>query len=800
MLHSRQAPRATPVSVMLVLALTACGGGGGGGGGGATPTPIDDPPLVIPRATYVPDATLPEPSSAAAYRLELDRLASRTEYDNNPELRSIGGREAHARRYRGEGAVVAVTDCPVYRHPDLRGQVACAGIPGNNCFPGLPFQNDATSAHGTIVSLVIAGRRDTEERPLNYVGVAPAATILAHGVRLSSSSAPYNPITLRTFGLRFEERTASSSLFNQEVITAADIFNASFGWNGSIDGYSEELIRYNFPALLETLEQDGVQDKTIFVFAAGNAQLRFDRTLSSVDPRHSASSPEIYPGLSARIPELRGHVLAVVATEPVSTGGQPPIAAYSNRCGLARDFCLAAPGNVRLHFAGTTRQENYRGTSFAAPQVSGALAVLASMVTNERGQRSMLMTELVQRLLRTTDKSGIYGDAAVYGQGMLDLEAATRPVGGTRITLGTDLTGAASLAEQSMLLPGPAFGDAFHRALAAHSLTVFDELDFPFPSAFPVREPVPGDEHLLHWPGAVVPPWPSGTTTVLGGRVEADRHFGLEGLRRTQGFDPAQKQDLEAGSRRLQHLAATRHSVGIAHSWALGRQDELHLGFFQGQRQRGTARTGQFQPGKSRGLLAEFIRRRADSTLAVGTGIIEQDRRFLGLNGSGAWRTGDAHTVFASVFGLHPLRKHAGWQWLHSVALGVTTVRPPGASLFTAFSPLLSSEAMLGIEKRFTWREGDRLNLQIRQPLRVEKGTAELRYAAGRRIDGSLELHSLRADLHPSGRTLEAELSYLFPLNTDWELRFSVGAARQPGHRRQASPEGFGQFLLQLRL
>ena len=44
-------------------------------------------------------------------------------------------------------------------------------------------------------------------------------------------------------------------------------------------------------------------------------------------------------GLPARIAELEGNLLSVVATTE-----EGPIAPFSNRCGIAADWCLAAPG------------------------------------------------------------------------------------------------------------------------------------------------------------------------------------------------------------------------------------------------------------------------------------------------------------------------------------------------------------------------------------------------------------------------------------------------------------------------
>ena len=180
--------------------------------------------------------------------------------------------------------------------------------------------------------------------------------------------------------------------------------------------------------------------------AAGNAWNDLDEFGNVVD----ATSPELLPGLPYLFPELQDHMLAVVA---VDSSGE--ISFFSNRCGVAADFCLAAPGGGdanndgefdgneiiwgpsppppdaepdRDYYAGTL------GTSFAAPLVSGSLALLKQMFPTVGNH------ELVNRLLTTANKEGIYSDSSIYGQGLLDLDRATRPVGATTVATGTTST------------------------------------------------------------------------------------------------------------------------------------------------------------------------------------------------------------------------------------------------------------------------------------------------------------------------------------------------------------------------
>ena len=82
------------------------------------------------------------------------------------------------------------------------------------------------------------------------------------------------------------------------------------------------------------MSQVGTPDseKTIYVWAAGNAGGYADQGVDY-------SSPELLPGMAHYIPEIQGHSIAVVS---VDENGQ--ISDFSSRCGVAQDYCIAAPG------------------------------------------------------------------------------------------------------------------------------------------------------------------------------------------------------------------------------------------------------------------------------------------------------------------------------------------------------------------------------------------------------------------------------------------------------------------------
>lgn len=106
--------------------------------------------------------------------------------------------------------------------------------------------------------------------------------------------------------------------------------------------------------------KQAVKNGKVIVFAAGN---------------NVRNQPSIHSGLPAHDPNLTKGWLAVVA---VDSNQQETI--YSNRCGLAADWCLAAPGGGDYPAANgiiSTRVGGHftrmSGTSMAAPHVSGGI-------------------------------------------------------------------------------------------------------------------------------------------------------------------------------------------------------------------------------------------------------------------------------------------------------------------------------------------------------------------------------------------------------------------------------------------
>ncbi|MGV8936680.1 MAG: S8 family serine peptidase [Allorhizobium sp.] len=139
----------------------------------------------------------------------------------------------------------------------------------------------------------------------------------------------------------------------------------------------------------------------------------------------------------------RGRIIVVVATD-----SQKVIAEYSNTCGVAAEWCIAAPGGtydnrverpIYSTYTGGTYQA-LQGTSMAAPHVAGAVAVLIEAFP------TYTPAQITNILFETAEDLGAVGTDPIYGRGFLRLDRALQsgPAGLDPSNSGKYIAGAGS--------------------------------------------------------------------------------------------------------------------------------------------------------------------------------------------------------------------------------------------------------------------------------------------------------------------------------------------------------------------
>ncbi|WP_258398559.1 S8 family serine peptidase [Herbaspirillum rubrisubalbicans] len=142
---------------------------------------------------------------------------------------------------------------------------------------------------------------------------------------------------------------------------------------------------------------------TLMVWAAGNT---------------GKANVNIRSALPYFRPELEQNWIAVAAINASSV-----LPSFSNQCGLAKYWCLSAPGSAipSLNITSDTALVNASGTSMAAPHVTGALGVLMERYPN-------LDNQAIRTILLTTSthlgSGAVDVPNAMFGWGLPDLKKA----------------------------------------------------------------------------------------------------------------------------------------------------------------------------------------------------------------------------------------------------------------------------------------------------------------------------------------------------------------------------------------
>ncbi len=638
----------------------------------------------------------------------------------------------------GEGVIIGLVDSGIdTEHPAFEGKTI-----HQEFLLGTTRETGEEFSHGTGVASVAAGMRISDP---------DAAHGVAWGADLAVWATPRPDLKDESITLAelAGEDDWIASIF-QPVLAwssggrSVDILNLSFGYDGLIDAYSEEGLRANLPKTIAALAQADAPDKTILVWAAGNGH----------GGKIDATSAMILAGLAARIEELRGHTVAVVALSPDGGG----ITNFSNRCGIAADFCIAAPGEeVRVASFGPApgepngvrSHEDGAGTSLAAPMVSGGLAVMKQLFRDQ-----LTSEELVTRLFATADNTGIYADRTVYGNGRMDLGAATSPVGvlGVPIeTTGVLATGNAAL-QSTRLRLGAAFGDGIQDALDDREIMSLDSLGAPFwhrLDGFAVTTDGPSMAARLR---SFLGPDSGSAFTGDGG---ASLHPTTAGVR-----SDILRMPTATGSG---HLALAEGAVMFS---AFGQAGLSATAFTTGNRRAGMPAAG-----------AAFGWRPGDLPVGIRAGWIEERETLLGSMGHEAFGNLSATTGFVGIdSGVQVGR----WRLGGSGEFGMARPEVHGGIIqdistlaTTAFSVHLGT----------TLADAGSLEFSVSQPLRVEAGQAALQVPAARTRQGTVTYRGFTTDLAPGNRQID--------LTAQWNRRlgpgeFRLGAVRshRAGHRK----------------
>ena len=600
-----------------------------------------------------------------------------------------------------------------------------------------------TQGHGTMVSGVIAANRDN-----SYIhGVAPQAMIVSLNV---GDPAGCRPGTSDCF-----LDTAIDDAISLAVDGGARIINMSFG---DEEGMTPEV----WPAI-----QRAVDAGLIIVMSAGN---------------DGTGAPNSFA--LQNIENNGGSGLFIIAG---AMNASRAIASFSNRAGTGEPatwyLTALGVGNQTVNHLGQQVAPN--GTSFSAPTIAGAAALLAAAFPNLTG------AQIVNLLLTNADDAGAAGTDTVFGRGILNIGRAFQPQG--QMTLAGK--GVAMSLTDNGTVSGP-MGDALERGGAAAIMLDGYKRAYEIELGGTIRRS--GLDQPLH----------QGLDSV--GYDTAAGTAGPVSFTLTIRRDPAgrfrsrlQAMSLDSGDGRQARAIAgaivsrlaprTIAALGLSQS-ARSLQKQLN-----GQADRAflvaepMARSGfQADPSVSlavrhdfgsvaltaaieRGrawpaglplrlerpnydnaaLTAEWSAGPADFSLGMVR--LSEEQTILGARFAGLFTSGGARTMFVDANARLALGN--GWSAAGSYRRGWTMKRGAGSMVgdarlqSEAFSADLSRDSLL--------QAGDSIALRASQPLRVVRGGFALSMPVAYSYVGETTTFGERfLDLAPRGRELDLELAY----------------------------------------
>ncbi|HEU4991926.1 MAG TPA: S8 family serine peptidase, partial [Luteimonas sp.] len=365
-------PARNALAMAVVLGLAACGSGNGGN---VKPTPPPTPP----------------PTSGGGGSTQ-PGFADHLSLTDDVAARAAG--------YTGAGVTIGFVDTGVNRnHPALAGRVDAN-------FVHVDAPNDLTVddkvGHGTTVAMLAAGKAFGQWPG----GIAPDAHVVSS--RIIADKPPADDGSGQGNQINSGEGYGAffAAIDGELADAGAKIINNS--WGGLY--WTDPAVTREFA---DAYRDFVVTRGGLVVFANGNA---------GADSRYRPN-----PSDNAALPSKDGAAdleVGWLTVGALDTLHPTRLASYSQACGVAMDYCLVAPGDVV--FTGATDTAGHptywvgSGTSFAAPLVSGAAAVVWSAFP-------YFDNDLVrQTLLGTAKDLGDPGVDAVFGHGLLDVAAAVK--------------------------------------------------------------------------------------------------------------------------------------------------------------------------------------------------------------------------------------------------------------------------------------------------------------------------------------------------------------------------------------
>ncbi|GHB17801.1 hypothetical protein GCM10007094_01810 [Pseudovibrio japonicus] len=651
------------------------------------------------------------------------------------------------------------------------------------------FGGNTAEDHGTFVATIAAGNQDGN----GVMGVASGADLhltswgdgdatksnTAHLAAATSDASRKGAIVQNNSWGYFSEISGASITLADYNTLVSDLVNSPSEDNTFTNDTPAEafLARYfdesaevwtDYVSKLDEFTKQGV-----VVFAQSN----FEDDLSS---SLIAALPEIFPELK------RSWVVAVNGLPEYDAAGNiSEMHRLSARCLETAQYCLTANGSVR---GGTTSSDSaYKldtGTSFVAPQISGSIALLAEAFP------ALPAADLLKRLFASANNSFLTASGTVdfgngvthgyneeFGHGFLDLKAALLPIGNVGVPDTNNAYGGVAPLSEVSVAAGTAHGDAIRNGLRGVAMAIYDSLGANF--TIDARALV--EEQSQDF-GARLANFQS-DTTVKTSTAASYSFMGNELSQDTGGFQFVSGAFSEVG----EDLGFMRSGGGLFSGDSSIVSDGP-----------GTMAFATVKKSDSHGFGAlAFVEHTSDGVASAGFGFsaartIAPDLTSVfgfSVNGEAGTALGlsaeslddESLSAASSAFSFAgEWTYQQGLSFFANAELGMTV--SSGAGYITSLDPALHSAFSAGMKVGGVFAKSDAVTFSLRQPLRVEQGSATVRLPTGRMEDGTISYAAHEIDLTPSARQLDFGLRYHIDFLENTSLGLGAALSVNEGH------------------
>lgn len=665
----------------------------------------DDTPIAANIViSHVPDAVLSAffvddwtPFEAAAsalrtlnplytiQRFTWQKLSGPPDYDSY-SITNSRVEYAHAAGLTGAGQIISIVDSGFLQsHGEFAGKTIYLPGGGNN--PGVDH-------HGTSVASVAAGIAGAGQ----MIGVAPGADLQLGYFGDSDSKTSAD--------------TARAAANNQAASLGAIVQNNSWGFDLDVSNANFQDIFSDASGTAYYNSILNLAQNSVIVFAASNDQSR--------------TSADIMSALPLLVASLQNNWLTVINAVPTFNGSTITSAAIvSAGCLEAAAWCLAADGAVYAAQAtGGADYDYVFGTSFAAPQVSGAIALLAEAFP------TLSASELRARLLASAD-NGFYthtgyveftssvrhGFSNRFGHGFLNMRVALSPIGGSYLP--RSFGGSVVVTSPTVLSAGMA-GDALGRRLAQYDLIILDGMGTGFER-------------------------PASVLTA-------------QGVARFQPLVTIA--DLLATE--MSHRTANAFASELAFSpYASGRQAAFQAGDLRVAMLVPDGQSGSFGLSLSRELPA------GPGKWRLGLSAMHEAGAFVGVRALLPGETIDGTHVSATLDWRMPL----AFDQQIALSAGIGVARPSGGLDDFSLSPVAYNSLHLSYSFGNIWGAGDRLALGIGLPQAIGSGRAQVTLPVAHSL-GATSFDTVDIGLAADARQVDLSIAYGVPVSRNADILF----------------------------